>query len=248
MRAWEVNLGLSLGGVVRALLIGVLAAGRDRCSSSTCRSASRSCCVLALALALVLFASLGVVVGIYAESLGPHGVRQEHRDPAADVPRRRLLLGRRAALAVAGDLRTSTRSSTSCKPSATASSGRATCRVALSLAVTGGARRRCASPGALAVRDRAQAEAVALGGAGTARVRARPRRRSSLVLRRPRSSSARRSARRCSTTSARPAPRCCGSASPRDRARRDLAPAACAAPRRATLRLARAVRPRRSAR
>src|SRR6185503_2474833 len=35
------------------------------------------------------------------QQLGPHGVRDEHRDPAAHVPRRRLLLGRRAALAVA---------------------------------------------------------------------------------------------------------------------------------------------------
>jgi hypothetical protein len=46
--------------------------------------------VAALALALVLFSSFGVIVGIYAQVVGPHGVRDEHRDPAADVPRRRL--------------------------------------------------------------------------------------------------------------------------------------------------------------
>ena len=45
---WQMNLGLTVGGVFRALLIG---GG-----------------LLAVALALVLFGSLGVVVGIYAES------------------------------------------------------------------------------------------------------------------------------------------------------------------------------------
>ena len=43
MRNWEINLGLSLGGVVRALLIGDLAARCWRSRSRTCRSASRSC-------------------------------------------------------------------------------------------------------------------------------------------------------------------------------------------------------------
>src|SRR5688572_508688 len=67
MRAWEVNLGLSLGGVVRALLIG---AGLLICSLLVVDVPIREPLVLfaAIALALLLFSSLGVVVGIYAES------------------------------------------------------------------------------------------------------------------------------------------------------------------------------------
>jgi ABC-2 type transport system permease protein len=67
MRAWEVNLGLSLGGVVRALLIG---AGLLVCSLLVVDVPIREPLVLvvAIALALLLFSSLGVVVGIYAES------------------------------------------------------------------------------------------------------------------------------------------------------------------------------------
>ena len=42
MRAWEVNVGLNLGGVVRALLIGIALLVAS-IWSSTCRSASRSC-------------------------------------------------------------------------------------------------------------------------------------------------------------------------------------------------------------
>jgi ABC-2 type transport system permease protein len=67
MRAWEVNLGLSVGGAVRALLIGgallvlaVLLTGVG--------VAEPLVLVGALALALVLFCSLGVVVGIYART------------------------------------------------------------------------------------------------------------------------------------------------------------------------------------
>ena len=95
---------LSLGGVVRALLIGGGLLAARRCRSSTCRCASRSCCWSRWRWRSLLFASLGVVVGIYAEELGPHRLRQQPRDPAADVPRRRLLLGRPPALAVGGDL------------------------------------------------------------------------------------------------------------------------------------------------
>jgi len=67
MRSWEVNLGLSFGGVVRALAIGasllvlaVVATGVP----------VREPLVLAAAVAilLVLFASLGVVVGVYAQT------------------------------------------------------------------------------------------------------------------------------------------------------------------------------------
>ncbi len=67
MRPWEVNVGLSLGGVVRALLIG---AGLLVCALLVVDLPIREPLVLvvAVALALLLFSSLGVVVGIYAES------------------------------------------------------------------------------------------------------------------------------------------------------------------------------------
>jgi ABC-2 type transport system permease protein len=67
MRPWEVNVGLACGGVVRALAIGgsllVLAL-------AVTDVPVREPFVLALAVAilLVLFASLGVVVGVYAET------------------------------------------------------------------------------------------------------------------------------------------------------------------------------------
>jgi ABC-2 type transport system permease protein len=67
MRAWEVNLGLSLGGVVRALLIGVaLLLASMLVVDVPVREPA--VLVLAIALALVLFSSLGVIAGIYAES------------------------------------------------------------------------------------------------------------------------------------------------------------------------------------
>jgi ABC-2 type transport system permease protein len=67
MRAWEVNVGLSVGGVVRALLIGV---SLLICSLLVVDVPIREPLVLvvAIALALLLFSALGVVVGIYAES------------------------------------------------------------------------------------------------------------------------------------------------------------------------------------
>ena len=67
MRAWEVNLGLSLGGVVRALLIG---AGLLIAALLVVDVPVEQPLVLvvAISLALLLFSSLGVVVGIYAES------------------------------------------------------------------------------------------------------------------------------------------------------------------------------------
>jgi ABC-2 type transport system permease protein len=67
MRAWEVNLGLSLGGVVRALLIGVaLLLASMLVVDVPVREPG--VLLLAIALALVLFSSLGVIAGIYAES------------------------------------------------------------------------------------------------------------------------------------------------------------------------------------
>jgi ABC-2 type transport system permease protein len=67
MRAWEVNLGLSLGGVVRALLIGIaLLLASMLVVDVPVREPA--VLVLAITLALVLFSSLGVIAGIYAES------------------------------------------------------------------------------------------------------------------------------------------------------------------------------------
>ena len=67
MRPWEINLGLTLGGVVRALLIalGLLVLAVPMTDVPIHQPLAL---VLAVALGLMLFASLGVVVGIYAES------------------------------------------------------------------------------------------------------------------------------------------------------------------------------------
>jgi len=67
MRAWEVNLGLTLGGVVRALAIGVgLLALAIPVTGVPVREPLAL--IAALGVLLVLFGSLGVVVGIYAET------------------------------------------------------------------------------------------------------------------------------------------------------------------------------------
>lgn len=67
MRSWEVNLGLSLGGAVRALLIAVaLVALALPVTDIPIREPLAL--ALAVALALVLFSSLGVIVGVYAQS------------------------------------------------------------------------------------------------------------------------------------------------------------------------------------
>ena len=67
MRGWEVNLGLNLGGAVRALLIGV---GLFAIAAPITGAPVEHPFVLLLALALllVLFCSFGVIVGVYAES------------------------------------------------------------------------------------------------------------------------------------------------------------------------------------
>jgi ABC-2 type transport system permease protein len=67
MRPWEINLGLTLGGVVRALLIGI-ALLLASLPVTGVPIHHPLILVLAVALALTLFSSLGVVVGIYAES------------------------------------------------------------------------------------------------------------------------------------------------------------------------------------
>lgn len=67
MRNWEINLGLSLGGIVRALLIGI---SLLLLSLPITHVPVREPLVLILGvgLGLTLFASLGVVVGIYAKT------------------------------------------------------------------------------------------------------------------------------------------------------------------------------------
>jgi ABC-2 type transport system permease protein len=67
MRPWEINLGLTLGGVVRALLIaiGLLVLAIPVTGVPIHEPIEL---IVAVALGLTLFASLGVVVGIYAES------------------------------------------------------------------------------------------------------------------------------------------------------------------------------------
>jgi ABC-2 type transport system permease protein len=71
MRNWEVNLGLSLGGAVRALLI---AAALAALALPVTGAPVHEPLVLALAvtIALVSFCSLGVIVGIYAETFDHH--------------------------------------------------------------------------------------------------------------------------------------------------------------------------------
>ncbi|HEY8866144.1 MAG TPA: ABC transporter permease [Solirubrobacteraceae bacterium] len=71
MRNWEVNLGLSLGGAVRALMIalGLLALALPVTGVPVHHPLVL---LAAVALALVLFSSLGVIVGIYAETFDHH--------------------------------------------------------------------------------------------------------------------------------------------------------------------------------
>jgi ABC-2 type transport system permease protein len=67
MRSWEVNLGLSFGGIVRALAIGIsLLVLAVVVTDIPVREPL--VLVVSLAILLVLFASLGVVVGVYADT------------------------------------------------------------------------------------------------------------------------------------------------------------------------------------
>jgi ABC-2 type transport system permease protein len=71
MRSWEVNLGFSLGGAIRALAIG---AGLLALALPVTGTPVREPLILVLAVALVLllFSSLGVIVGLYAETFDHH--------------------------------------------------------------------------------------------------------------------------------------------------------------------------------
>ena len=71
MRNWEVNLGLSLGGAVRALAIAV-ALFLLALPVTGIPVHEPVALAAAVALALVLFSSLGVVVAIYAETFDHH--------------------------------------------------------------------------------------------------------------------------------------------------------------------------------
>ena len=71
MRSWEVNLGLSLGGAVRALAIGVSLFVLSLLVVDVPINAP-GVLLIAVVLALILFSSLGVVVGIYAETFDHH--------------------------------------------------------------------------------------------------------------------------------------------------------------------------------
>jgi ABC-2 type transport system permease protein len=71
MRAWQMNLGYNVGGVVRALAIGIgLAAIAVPVTGTPVREPL--VLVVAVALGLVLFAALGTIVGIYAETFDHH--------------------------------------------------------------------------------------------------------------------------------------------------------------------------------
>jgi ABC-2 type transport system permease protein len=72
MRPWEVNLGLAFGGIIRALAIGCALLVISLAATGV---PVREPLALAVAVALVLalFASLGVVVGVYAETWDQHG-------------------------------------------------------------------------------------------------------------------------------------------------------------------------------
>jgi ABC-2 type transport system permease protein len=71
MRNWEVNLGLSLGGAVRSLAIGVSLLVLSLVVVDVPIN-EPGVLILAVALAVVLFSSLGVVVGIYADTFDHH--------------------------------------------------------------------------------------------------------------------------------------------------------------------------------
>jgi ABC-2 type transport system permease protein len=67
MKSWEINLGLSLGGAVRAILIAV-ALVLLALPVTSVPVHDPFVLLLAVALSLVIFSSLGVIVGVYAQS------------------------------------------------------------------------------------------------------------------------------------------------------------------------------------
>jgi ABC-2 type transport system permease protein len=71
MRPWQMNLGLTVGGIFRALLIGgaLLALAVPLTGAPVARPAALALAVLLL---VTLFGALGVIVGIYAETFDHH--------------------------------------------------------------------------------------------------------------------------------------------------------------------------------
>jgi hypothetical protein len=99
MRPWEINLALSLGGVVRAL---GAACWRARWPSSTSRAPPVRACGAVRWRSCSSRRSASSSAST-RQRVGPHGLRDEHRHPAADLPGRGLLLGRPPAHAMARD-------------------------------------------------------------------------------------------------------------------------------------------------
>ena len=72
MLPWQIDVGLTVGGVFRALMIGGVADGDRRAAARRAdRAPVRPASSAALA-AIMLFASLGVIVGIYAQTWDHH--------------------------------------------------------------------------------------------------------------------------------------------------------------------------------
>ena len=100
MRAWQVDIGLTIGGVLRALAIGIV---------TTAIAAPLLGVPIEHPLLLVVAVARGDPAVCLARpdrrhlrpDVGPQRVRPEPRDPAAHVRRRGLLLGRHPAVAVA---------------------------------------------------------------------------------------------------------------------------------------------------
>src|SRR4051794_4765967 len=71
MRAWQMNLGFNLGGVVRALMIGAgLAAVAIPITGVPVRQPAFL--IVSVLIGMVLFAALGTIVGIFAETFDHH--------------------------------------------------------------------------------------------------------------------------------------------------------------------------------
>lgn len=71
MRPWEINVGMSLGGVLRALTIGALLFGASALVVDM-PVAEPLYLLLATTVLLVMFSSYGVIVGLFAESFDHH--------------------------------------------------------------------------------------------------------------------------------------------------------------------------------
>ena len=97
MKAWQMTLGYTVGGLVRALAIGIsLLRARARPGGRAGHPSLRARRGDGARADAVRLAGAGG--RDLRGGLGPHDLHPEHRDPAAHLRRRRLLLRRRAAL------------------------------------------------------------------------------------------------------------------------------------------------------